>query len=78
MQIASSAKQLREESSFAYSKEIAKPFGQLDGILDWCRSELNGEWRWKLITVSSDISPGRYLFFFDSERDACAFTMQWA
>jgi len=37
-----------------------------------------GDWRWELLDVSSDIRPGRYVFYFDSERDMCAFSMKWA
>ena len=67
----------REKASFPYVKEISKSFGKLDEIISWCKSELQGEWRWSLIQPSSDIAPGRYVFYFDSERDACAFTLQW-
>jgi len=69
--------QIRDKESFAYAKEIAKPFGQLDVIIDWCRTELSGEWRWQLIRTSTDREPGRYIFYFDSDRDCCAFTLKW-
>lgn len=68
---------VREKTSFAYHKEIVKPFGGLDQVLYWCRTELVGDWRWQLIDVSSDQRPGRYGFFFDSDRDACAFALKW-
>ena len=67
----------RNKESFAYVKEISKPWGGLDIVLAWCRTELVGEWRWELVDVSSDIRPGRYIFYFDSDRDCCAFTMKW-
>jgi hypothetical protein len=67
----------RQKNSFAYHKEISKAFGELDRVLAWCRTELTGDWRWQLIDVSSDTRPGRYDFFFDSERDMCAFVMRW-
>ena len=69
--------QIRDKDSFAYAKEIQKPFGGLDPILAWCKTELVGDWRWQLIDVSSDIRPGRYIFYFDSDRDCCAFTLKW-
>lgn len=69
--------QIRDRESFAYAKEIAKPWGGLDRVLDWCKTELTGDWRWQLVQVSSDISPGRYIFYFDSDRDYCAFTLKW-
>ena len=68
----------RDQASFPYTKEIAKPFGKLDVIIAWCKQELVAEWRWQVIEPSSDIRPGTYRFFFDSERDMCAFTMQWS
>ena len=68
----------RNRESFLYSREIAKPFGELDRVIDWCKTELVGDWRWQLVDVSSDRRPGRYVFYFDSERDFFAFTLQWA
>ena len=67
----------RRRESFPYSREIAKPFGKLDHVLDWCKTELVGDWRWQLVDVSSDTRPGRYIFYFDTERDLFAFTLQW-
>ena len=67
----------RSDVSFPYAREISKPFGRLDSILEWCRDELQADWRWQLIDVSSAIGPGRYIFYFDSERDAVAFALMW-
>jgi hypothetical protein len=67
----------RDRDSFNYAQEISKDFGVLEQVLDWCKQELVGEWRWQLIDVSSDRRPGRYCFFFDSERDCLAFTIKW-
>ena len=68
----------RNRESFLYSREITKPFGELDRVIDWCKTEMIGDWRWQLIDVSSDRRPGRYVFYFDSERDFFAFTLQWS
>jgi hypothetical protein len=68
----------RNQESFLYSREIAKPFGELDRVIDWCKTEMVGDWRWQLVDVSSDRRPGRYIFYFDSERDCFAFTLQWS
>ena len=68
----------RNRESFLYSREIAKPFGELDRVIDWCKTEMVGDWRWQLVDVSSDRRPGRYVFYFDSERDFFAFTLQWS
>jgi hypothetical protein len=68
----------RDRNSFNHAQEISKPFGMLELVLDWCKEELTSEWRWQLIEVSSDRRPGRYIFYFDSERDCLAFTMKWS
>lgn len=67
----------RSKESFSFAREIHKPFGQIDLILDWCKTELVGEWRWQLVDPSTDQRPGRYIFYFDSERDFFAFTLYW-
>jgi len=69
---------MRDRSSFHHAQEIIKPFGVIENVLNWCKSELAGEWRWQLIEMSSDIKPGRYCFFFDDERDYLAFLMKWS
>ena len=69
---------VRDKTSFDHSREITKPWGGLDPVLDWCKSECRGEWRWQLLEVSTDHRPGRYVFYFDSELDFCAFTLKWS
>lgn len=68
----------RDKSSFHHAHEIVKPFGVIETVLAWCKSELQHDWRWQLLEMSSDIKPGRYCFFFDNERDYLAFVMKWA
>ena len=68
----------RSQDSFVHAQEIAKPFGEIERVLDWCKSEVSHDWRWQLVDVSSDIRPGRYIFYFDNERDYLAFTMKWS
>ena len=69
--------EIRLGDSFRHAREITKPFGELDRVLAWCKTELLGEWRWQLVEVSTDQRPGRYIFYFDSERDYFAFTLYW-
>jgi hypothetical protein len=81
MQLTEEQKRLinyRESASFAYRHELTKPFGTLDTVLDWCKDQLTGDWRWQLIDVSTDQRPGRYVFYFDSERDCVAFVLHWS
>ena len=66
----------RDKDSFDFAKEITKPFGAIEPILDWAKSEFVGEWRWQLCEVSSTNRPGRYIFYFESERDYLAFLLK--
>ncbi len=68
---------IRDKESFAYAKEITRPFGGIDAVISWCKSELVSEWRWQVAEMSSDTRPGRYIFYFDSERDCVAFVLHW-
>ena len=67
----------RAKSSFLYSREISKPWGEIDIILAWCKTALTAAWRWQLIDASSYTRPGSYIFYFDSDQDCCAFTLKW-
>ena len=69
---------MRDKESFDHAHEIVKAFGVIEHVLNWCKIELRGEWRWQLLEMSSDIKPGRYCFFFDDERDYLAFLMKWS
>jgi hypothetical protein len=69
---------IRLGESFSHAQEIARPFGQIDRIIEWCKTELIGDWRWQVVTTSSDRAPGRYIFYFDSDRDAAAFALFWS
>ena len=66
----------RSEESFRHARQIIKPYGELDPILKWCKTELVEEWRWQMIDMASPTRPGRYIFYFDSERDYLAFTLK--
>ena len=68
----------RDRVSFDHAHEIVKPFGQIEQVIDWCKNECTDEWRWQLVEISSDRRPGRYIFYFDSERDCLAFVMKWS
>lgn len=67
----------RTKESFQYVREIVKPWGVIDQVIDWSKHELSGPWRWQLLESSSDQRPGRYRFYFDSDADLCAFLLKW-
>lgn len=78
MQLIDTRPTTRGSDSFEYTAEIAKPFGELDRVLNWCKTELVHDWRWQLLQPSSDRTPGLYIFYFDSDRDYFAFLLQWS
>ena len=78
MQLQQPIGSIRLGESFNYAREIARPFGQIDRIIEWCKTELTSDWGWQVVTTSSDRAPGRYIFYFDSDRDAAAFALFWS
>lgn len=66
----------RGSESFAHAQEISAIWGALEPILEWCRCSLEHEWRWQSVDFGSS-QPGRYIFYFDDERDYLAFVMKW-
>ena len=67
----------RNKESFNHAAEITKSFGVLEEVLNWCKENLRDEWRWQLVEMSSDIKPGRYIFYFDNDLDYFAFLLKW-
>jgi hypothetical protein len=67
----------RDRRSFKHAQEIIKPWGGLEPVLDWCKQELVADWRWQMVEMSTDQRPGRYIFYFDDERDCLAFILKW-
>jgi hypothetical protein len=68
----------RNKDSFKHAKEISKPYGEIERVLDWCKTELIEDWRWQLVEMSTPARRGRYVFYFDGERDCVAFSLKWA
>lgn len=62
---------------FRFYQEIEKGAGIIDEVVDWCKSEISTEWRWQLLELSSSSRPGKYRFFFETERDYCSFLLKW-
>lgn len=67
----------RNKESFNFAREIHRPYGHLDAVLQWCKSELQEDWRWQMVEMSYGTQPGRYIFYFDGERDCVAFALKW-
>jgi hypothetical protein len=60
-----------------YYQEIQKPYGVLDDVIEWCKAEMKNNWEWQLLEVSGDHRPGTYRFFFEGDKDYCAFLLKW-
>jgi hypothetical protein len=72
----------RSADSFRYAREIRRSWGQLEPVLTWCKQELTDVWRWQMVDMSTSNQrgaeyAGRYIFYFDGERDVVAFDLRW-
>lgn len=67
-----------KSESFRYALEINQPFGRLDDVLLWCKETMQrDDWRCQILNSSSAIMSGRYIFYFNDDRDFCAFKLKW-
>jgi hypothetical protein len=64
--------------AFNHAKEIARSSHELESILDWCKEACSQEWRWQLVDSSGERQLGRYIFYFNDERDFCTFILKWS
>jgi hypothetical protein len=67
----------RNKDSFNHAQELIKPWGGLEPMIDWCKTNCTQDWRWQMVDMSTDIRPGRYIFYFDGHQDAVAFALKW-
>ena len=37
----------RSAESFNHAQRITRPFGELDAVIQWCKSNLTKDWRWR-------------------------------
>jgi len=68
---------IQSGESFDHAVEINKAYKCLEPVLDWCKSECKPGWKWQLVNTSSDVRDGRYIFFFNDEKDYLAFCLKW-
>jgi hypothetical protein len=59
-------------SSQIYVGEISLPWGELGGIMSWCKKNLQSEWKIEIISAAGEKS-GVYRFTFDSLLDYNSF-----
>jgi hypothetical protein len=68
---------MRCSDSFKHTVRLQRPWGWIDRAIAWAKTELTEDWRWQLVSMSSDQRPGEYIFYFDSDRDYVAFCMKF-
>lgn len=68
---------ISSNEKFSHACEIHKPFQGLAPVVDWCKTECEPGWRWQLVDTPSDTRDGRYIFYFNNERDYFAFCLKW-
>lgn len=68
---------IRPAESFDYTMRLERPWGWLDQAIAWCKTEMTGEWRWQIVSMSSDQRPGDYIFYFDTHRDYFTFCLKF-
>ena len=68
----------RPADTFRHHVECKRAYGSLMVVVDWCKQECQGDWRWAVRDMPADQLLGIYDFYFDSDSDAVAFSLQWA
>ena len=68
---------IKMKEQFHHACEISKQYGEIETVLDWCKHEMRGDWRWQLVDISSPAAPGRYIFYMDDDKDYFAFRLKW-
>lgn len=64
-------------ADFGFACEISKSWGSLEPIIGWCKQELGQNWGWQIVENSGSATPGRYIFYFNDEKDYFAFVLKW-
>lgn len=54
----------------AYKAKVTPPFGELGNLINWCKNNCTGDWRFM---EDPDDQWNSYIFFFDTDRDYTAF-----
>lgn len=63
-----------------YSGIITEKFGDLGKVLEWCRLNCNGKFRWLSVDLPNydNNKNGTYEFFFTDKNDHLLFMLHWA
>jgi hypothetical protein len=58
----------------AHQVKLTIPYGELQPIIEWCDRNCLSEWRY-MEDPNANFLSGGWVFFFESERDYCAFLL---
>lgn len=61
-------------TKFEYRTELAIPYGELQGVIEWCQNNCVYNWYYKVLNEAGS-SPGFYQFLFHSETDYVNFLL---
>lgn len=61
---------------YPYQHTISRPYGQLDPIIHWCESYVDGDWAWCLLDHADPLL-WSYTFFFADSKSFSAFILRW-
>lgn len=59
-----------------HSTSVYLKFGELQGVLEWCKKSCANSWSW-LVIDSGGAGTSEYDFRFDSTRDMTLFNMKF-
>lgn len=59
----------------AFKTDIQLPYGKLGEVIDWCRKNCVGEWKFHEHYNTVNIKNPEYTFYFENERDLITFTL---
>lgn len=63
------------DASYTHACEVSH-HPQVEPIILWCKQNLDDTWRWQIVETSGN-SPGRYIFYFNNEKNYLAFLLRW-
>ena len=65
------------ETITVYTVEVSCEFGNLEQLLDWCKSESRRSWTFNILEHAGFRNPGHYEFRFEGSADCTAFRLKW-
>jgi hypothetical protein len=61
-------------TEYSFRTDISVPYGSLNSLLEWCKTNCKDNWGWHMISPSGE-KPGLYKFHFMSEADQINFIL---